>query len=410
MSFFEHVLYKQYRDKIAPVDRFWGKYQSLNNFEVPPLNQMQNFWLERIRAFEKMSYHNQNSTAQAVNNFILKGGVKFSLDKRVDEAINKLYATIQEVKISGVTSKKNYTDENQLPEMKRQVDNLEFALKKLNNSIDGNGIIDGKYINILDQYIKKAPGVTVQDVLKNFYNLQGETLESFGTAFFNDKIPKNLGIEGVKAYNIAQLRVGKNKQQTATDMIVYNINNIQVMHTPITYTDSEGKPHSTTIEGLLNKLERDSKQTETIVLTDSDLEMLREKAVANFQAKSGKVQQPWNSKTVTINEFQNFYNIRSTFQRLADLKAEPAKNGWNPDTSMKKQDPAYQTMAKFGAATRADKILSLSHSENQFMVTPKGFVSYSERMEELFAKKTIQVSRVVMSTNVMSQPLKVTLG
>lgn len=406
MSFFENVLYKQYRDKISPIDRFWGKYKNLNNFEVPPLSQMQNFWLERIRAFEKASYHNQDSTVKAVNNFILKGGAKFSLYKRVDEAIDEIYNTIKMVRVSGVTQKKNYTDKNQLKKMEEQINNLESALKKLNSSIDGNGIVDGKYINILDQYIKNVPGITAQDVLKNFYNLQGEILESFGVAFFNDKIPADLR---VKAYNIAQLRVGAKKQQTVTDMIAYNVNNIQLMNTPISYTDGEGKSHSTTIEGLLNKLELDSKQKESIILTESDLEMLREKAVANFQAKSGKVQQPWNSKTITINEFQNFYSIRSTFQRLADLKAEPAKNIWDPDNSMKKQDPAYQTMVKFGAATRADRILSLSKLENQFMVTPKGFVSYSERMEELFAKKTLHVSTVVMNTNVMSQPLKVEL-
>jgi hypothetical protein len=63
------------------------------------------------------------------------------------------------------------------------------------------------------------------------------------------------------------------------------------------------------------------------------------------------------------------------------------KATWDKDNkNMKKESPAYRAMADYELARSINKVLHLSQSANQYVLTPRGFVPFVTRILELYEK------------------------
>ena len=107
----------------------------------------------------------------------------------------------------------------------------------------------------------------------------------------------------------------------------------------------------------------------------------------NIQAKSGKNQLPWNTLSkntnISIGEFDAVdgleLSVLRTFELLHALDQEKPKDQWVTDNRLE-----YNALANYGLATVLSKILHLSERGNQYLLTPSGFITYPERLSQLF--------------------------
>jgi len=104
----------------------------------------------------------------------------------------------------------------------------------------------------------------------------------------------------------------------------------------------------------------------------------------SIQAKAGLKQPLWNKakyNKVSIGEYPYddglSLSVHRTFELLHSLDLEDPKDDWVVDA-----DGEYNALANYGLGTVIAKILHLSELEgNQYVLTPAGFTTFSQRME-----------------------------
>ena len=176
----------------------------------------------------------------------------------------------------------------------------------------------------------------------------------------------------------------KKKGQYISDMIVLNMDEVNIQDSiEISFKiGQKGENKTLPLKNFLSLLETYT-GTKQIILQDSELDKIIQFIVMGIQAKSGARQKPWNvhSKNtwVSIRDFK-VDSIIYVFQRLDDLRRSWDQN----NKQMKIQSPAYQAFADYGVASVLDKILHLSQSDNQYLLTPNGFITYAERILEMY--------------------------
>lgn len=379
-------LYNEVLKANAPIRKthseFFGDYADLNNYLPPSQQVIRNYQLGRLELFQKIAIKDAEKTQQ-INKFLQSAG-RFNrsneFDKAIENAIDQIYNNIlPEIRTSGALSQNTLIANDAL--RKRTIERLfqlEILLKQLQNNT--GELISGTYINQLHSLFQEIPGTTVEEVMKHFFLLQGEILEELGTKWFNDKIPKNIQ---VKAISTGQLNISK-KGQHISDMIILNIDEVNIQDSiEISFKiGQKGENKTLSLKNFLSLLETYT-GTNQIILQDSELDKLTQFIVMGIQAKSGARQKPWNvhSKNtwVSIRDFK-VDSIIYVFQRLDDLRRSWDQN----NKQMKIQSPAYQAFADYGVASVLDKILHLSQSDNQYLLTPKGFITYTERILEMY--------------------------
>ena len=379
-------LYNEVLRSNAPIRKtyseFFGDYADLNNYLPPSQQAIRNYQLSRLELFQKIAIKDAEKTQQ-INKFLQSAG-RFNrgneFDKIIEKAIDQIYNNIlPDIRTSGALSQKKLIANNAL--RKRTIERLsqlEILLKQLQNNTGEP--ISGTYINQLYSLFQEVPGTTVEEVMKNFFLLQGELLEELGTKWFNDRIPKNIQ---AKAISTGQLNISK-KGQYISDMIVLNMDEINVQDSiEISFKIGQnGENKTLPLKNFLSLLESYT-GTKQIILQDSELDKITQFVVMGIQAKSGARQKPWNVRSkntwVSIRDFK-VDSIIYVFQRLDDLRRSWDQN----NKQMKIQSPAYQAFADYGVASVLDKILHLSQSDNQYLLTPNGFITYAERILEMY--------------------------
>ena len=219
--------------------------------------------------------------------------------------------------------------------------------------------------------------------MKNLNQFQGELLEEIGTAWFNQRIPRELNLQAVTTAKV--YKQGATKQgsgQLIQDMLIFSTDNTDILNdVQITYIIGKDNKKTVSLGEFLNLLQNYS-GSEQIKIDDEAYDMLVARSEMGIQAKSGKNQLPWNKNAqnkISISDFaargRRNPTIAKAFLLLNELK----------QLTDRVQDVTDQPqlMANYGLATCFSKFMHLNATGNQYLLTPKGFMTYYDRIMEL---------------------------
>ena len=160
------------------------------------------------------------------------------------------------------------------------------------------------------------------------------------------------------------------------------LNNVEVEYK----LPGEDKYIKASLKQLFADIEKANGGSKQITITDETYDVITNLEQISVQAKSGKNQLPWNknkSTSVSISEYGKdnlSLSVKATFKLLTTLNSkEKQTQPW----SIKDQSSDYNALANYGLATVLFKVLHLSEEGNQYLLTPYGFMTYSERMRQL---------------------------
>ena len=384
MGLFREVLYSN-----APIlkshNEFFGDYANLNTINAPSNQEIQNFQMQKLKEFQKISFKNDTKTKK-INHFLeMNGNLSISnntYDQLIYDRVNDMFAQINQLISSGYMSSKVRSS---LTENKALESNIVAKLMVLGNSLKslrqmGNMTISSSYIDQLDNIISQLPEGDIDLVLRTLYHLKGDILEEVGVEWFNQRVPVDLN---VKAISTGSIR-GKGGQ-LIQDILIVDMDNIDLLDLEISYRLA-GKQETVKLKDFLNKVENYSGSEQISIGLEAE-ELLQNISLLGIQAKSGINQLPWNTGSkntwtsiqgsgqvdLYINFLDHMQNLRSSWDQA--------------DKNMKKISSAYTAMANYELAYSISKVLHLSQAANQYVLTPNGFMPFVSRILELYEKR-----------------------
>ena len=389
MTLYEAVLNSRFKKlKIAREHTgFWrdeggADYSELNNYPIYEDKDIRAAQLASLKQYEILA-QKENKQARRVNNFLLSEGkfldAETELQKSISNAFESIMGNIDSIRTSGGLSSKARQRESVLNKTRESLKAIERALSNLKTS---GIVVNGTYINELVNALHtvEANGIsadTVNSLMKNFFNLQGEVLEVLGTQFYNERIPKDIKFS--KAITTGQLSIGG--KQSISDLLILNVEEIDVRKDLIIEYKLDGKPYALPLEEFLNLVESYSGRKQ-INISSTTMDKISEVVISGIQAKSGINQLPWNK-----NKKVNIYDLHPAFTLLNQLYHDSIPAWWSKGNYMNKTSSAYQALANYGLKDQLDFILSLSQQKNNFLLTREGFVSYTYRINQLIEQR-----------------------
>ena len=221
--------------------------------------------------------------------------------------------------------------------------------------------------------------------IRNINQFQGETLEEIGTAWFNERIPKNLEM---RAVSTGKVYYGGGKHgvagQLIQDILFVNLNAPDILNDKmISFTIGKNKKeqkYEMSLSEFFDFLEKYS-GSEQVKLDDAGYDLVLAAAEMGIQAKSGKDQLPWNPNKSNRISIANFGNddhspsVKRAFLLLQELK--------HLCDRVNDKSEQYNLMANYGLATCFAKFLHMDDLGNQYLLTRDGFISYYDRIMNL---------------------------
>lgn len=391
MSLFRNVMYSD-----APIlkqqQKFFGYYEDLNKISSPTEEAIRKFQLDKLKLFQKQALKTGkgNKKAKEVNHFLLSNYRNFQnpQDNYTDELgknVDKIFKNINSLAGSGYMSKGTREQIMTNKELEKKIESKLQLLGKEITQLRNNSdmLVSSKNIDKLDNLIDGMPE-TLEETLKRLYLIKGDILEEVGTEYFNKRIPVHLKGK-VKAFTTGAIGL-KGKGQLIQDILVLDIEKIELMKNVEIEFTIDKKPQSMPIKQFLDFIEKYNGESQ-IVLTNSANEILNSVSLAGIQAKSGFNQLPWNtgSKNTWVNLDVHDTDVNRYvyfLKRIQGLYQE-----WDiKHKNIKKESPEYTAMANYILGTQLSKVLHLSKMDNQFVLTPNGFMPYVSRILELHEK------------------------
>ena len=386
MSLFREVMYSK-----APVlkshEEFYGDYSMLNAVDCPTEAMIQNYQLTKLKMFQAAAIKN-DAKAQKINKFLIENGnlstSSDQYDKIVYDSMNDMFQQINQLISTGAMSKKT---RQAVAENKVLENNIVQKLVQLGHSLDQlraftKQTISSTYIDHLDNLIAQLPNGDLDQVLRTLYHLKGDILEEIGTNWFNKRIPADLH---VRAYSTGAIR-GKSGQ-LIQDILVMDMDQINLnQDVKISFKlGAQGVQKEMSLGEFFSFIESHTGQEQIILQSEAE-DILSKLSLFGIQAKSGANQLPWNtgSKNTWANIIDGGTNDYTAF--LGHL--QQLYNTWDTEhKNIKKSSPVYGAMANYQLATQLSKVLHLSQMDNQYVLTPNGFMPYVSRILELYEKK-----------------------
>lgn len=407
---------------------FWGKYAELNNATIPNIDAIQAYQLAKIEMFQRAAIQqaaNKNANLNALfnNNAI----------NSLPNIYNKEEEVILGEVITNIVNKLNWTysynktksnPEYDYQQMQQPLLALENLIKTLNNIIVGNGgqEIPSKYIDTIQETLNACKigsldANTLQDWFSHLNKFKGDLVEDIGVAWLSAlKIP-NIQTLNTGAINYQGSNKFGRKGQLIQDLMSLQISEIDLDNIPIEYKVPDGGIVKTSLREFINAMDSANKQHKQISIYDSGYETLLNLSALNIQAKSGINQLPWNesvSTSVSIGEFADYddglsVSAKRVFELLheLDLDDNPEKDIWVKDSSKD-----YNYIADYGLATVLFKVLHLEEHGNNYLLTPMGFTTFTDRIAELMRRKRSRVSikeGVTINENTLGTRYNVTM-
>ena len=406
------------------IEPFWGKYSELNNAIVPDIDMIQQFQLEKIESFQKVMQQRVAGKNDIINQLFLSGNIN-SLISRSEEyedlELERVITSI--VGIMNGTYKDNKTkdrDEYKYNSLQQKLVSLVNILQKLNAVIASNNgqIIPEFYIEELKRTITACDmsslNTSVLDEwFKHLNKFKGDLIEDIGVAWLNTP---NIQTLNTGALNYQGSGKFGRKGQLIQDLMTLEISDMDLDNIPIEYKSVGGQMVNSTLRQFMQEMEKAKNTNKQIILQDSGYQTLLELSTLNIQAKSGINQLPWNkskSTSVSIGEYSDsdklVISTRHTFELLHQLDQDnkPEKDIWVQDSSRD-----YNLMADYGLATVLFKVLHLEENGNDYILTPLGFTSFTDRIKYLMEKRRSRVTlqqQVTINDNTLGTSYNVSM-
>lgn len=390
-------LFNQIMRKDAPIlkkEKFYGaSYEDLNNIESPSNEAIRNFQFEKLKQFQAQAFKNEIKTDE-LNNFLFsttKGEeLNNNFSKEITDALSRINEEIRSMTTKGYSTR---SVRNKIEKDAALKNEVEAKLVNICNLLDNfkkspEEPISSKYIDMLYSYVRGTKKPSISQVLGNLFKIQGDILEEVGVEFFSKKVP-----QGIRVVNTGNLGVKGNRgQQHISDILTLDLRDSEkIKGIEIEYT-IKGKKDSKSLVDFLKYME-EFREEGRIVITDESNKTLTSLSLANIQAKAGKNQLPWNEKSKNtwvnlkpddksspLNSYVDF------LERIGNLYAD-----WKDSKSnIKQTSDAYNAMANYILGAQLSKVLHLSQADNQYVLTPKGFMTYTERISELYENFSVK--------------------
>ena len=423
------------KDNIVEVykgeEPFWGKYKDLNNATVPELKDIQEYQLYKIRQFQKASSAKAAKKYSKINNLFKSRKINqmtdtydkktsMTLDKAITGLVGIINGTYQYNKDNKTNTSYNYDA------LQKQLLSLNKHLNTINQILINSGESKGipsHYLDKLQDTINACGLHGLDDTsLDNWFNqinlFKGDLVEDIGVEWLkSQKIPNILTVNTGALDLQGEIKAGRHTGQLIQDLMMLDVSNISILNTPITYKPiGSPKTINSTLGQLLKDMEASSGNSKKITITDETYDTLLKFSALNIQAKAGFNQKPWNinkSNQVKIGEFSETdglaLSVRRTFELLHQLDLE---NTPEPDIWVKNSSPDYNMLADYGLATVLFKILHLEEQGNQYLLTPEGFTTYTQRIKTLMEKRQSRIhikGKVTINSNTLGTDYDVTM-
>lgn len=395
--------------------QFWGKYDKLDNAfpPIPSAEAIHNYQLAKLQAAEtdisekgsEKSAKFQKTSDLLINqkNIMTPADYDQELDRQIAESIHKIFDNIKEMRTT--RHAKNSSGDWKSKEEKRRdvatmqhlVKNLANELKQVQTSISSKNVVFAENLEKVERLLTALEGATnlysrkgIKSFFKTLSQLQGDLLEEIGTDWFNARMPQDLQIQMITTGNVAL----KGHGQIIQDLIAINIEAPELDNMTIKYTLGKDEYGPITLRQFLEKVQTYNGE-QKITLQDNAYQALLDISVLSIQAKSGEKQLPWNvnsSTQVAISEYANesdpqgHLSVIETFRLLYALDKENPADKWVSNDS--ELSVYFQALANYGLATVLYKVLHLDVQKgNQYLLTPDGFMLFSQRFIQLFKNK-----------------------
>ena len=383
---------------IVNKEPFWGSYKELNNVRIPEAEEIQRYQLQKMKEFFDLSLKQDKKTS-SINELFTSGDINSLISQSTNDqemSLNKAVTSI----VNNISEFRDLTkwtlqkdNASRYEQAQEKLIQLSAILTELKEKVSINSPIYNNDLERLNHLIavnslKSFNQTEMSSWIKNLNNIQGELIEELGTAWLAKKIPQDLDIAPLSS---GKLYYSGGKYGAAgsliQDILILDVAKIDLRESiDITYK-IDGKSYTTNLGNFLNKvsLYNDKKQ---ISIDDNLYETLLNLSALNIQSKSGKNQLPWNAKSqnthISIGDFAAAdgltISVLRTFELLHSLEQEDPEGKW----IINKTSEDYNALANYGVATVLNKVLHLSENGNQYLLTPSGFITFEQRLAELF--------------------------
>lgn len=397
---------------------FWDKlggdpYSALNDIDVPITNEViQRFQLQKLEQYAETEIAAQvaKHDAEELNLLFTSGKINSALsemESKDEQSLNQVITNWISMLNEGYSYRKD--TEYSEAEYNRMQNYLKRVCAKLEEII---GILSAHENKILGHYLSDLrdllgqANISPADMtgwINHMTHLKGDTVEQIGKEWIKSKkIPALKSIHpivtGALEYRGSEY---EHQGQLIQDLMLLKIDNPDILNSvKISYTIS-GSPNDKkelSLGEFIKMLENLPHDAKHIMLTDYSYEQLMNYSALNVQAKAGINQLPWNknkSTAIAITDFRDEYEAPmriSSLHAFNLLKSLNNLDSKEPYWILKDTSDTYQALANYGLATAITKILHLQADlGNQYLLTPSGFISFPERLRQLFKEQKYKI-------------------
>lgn len=392
MADFKRNIHREY----VGMEPFWGRYEELNNVSVPSVSAIQEYQLSKIQMFQEIASRGaekKNATLNALFQDDKINSLPGSVDQDAEIRLDKSLTTIVGIMNGTYKSQKKEGSDYKYEELKITLNYLYNAIQSLNKAIisnGGNGIPEQYLTTVQDAInacsISSLNSSVLDEWFKHLNKYKGDLVEDIGVAWLSAKKIPNIMTLNTGSLNYQGTKT--HKGQIIQDLMMLEIPDLDLTSIDIDYKTPNGETVTTNLRDFIAAMEAASNEHKQIILQDSGYDVLLELSKLNIQAKAGINQKPWNvnkSTSVSISEFGDdgmTISARRTFELLHSLDQEhQPEEDWVENSSRD-----YNLLADYGLATVLFKILHLGEGGNEYLLTPQGFVTYTDRLKYLMEK------------------------
>lgn len=392
MANFKRNIHREY----AGIEPFWGRYEELNNVSVPSVSAIQEYQLAKIQMFQEAASREAEKKNAALNALFQNDQINSlpgAVDQDVEIKLDKALTTIVGIMNGTYKSQKGKDSDYKYEELKVTLNYLYDAIQSLNKTIvsnGGTGIPESYLTTVQNAMAACSIGSLNSGVLdewfKHLNKYKGDLVEDIGVAWLSAKKIPNIMTLNTGALNYQGTKT--HKGQIIQDLMMLEIPELDLASIEINYKTPDGNSVTTDLKTFIAAMEAANGEHKQIILQDAGYDTLLELSKLNIQAKAGINQKPWNtnkSTSVSIGEFGNdgmVISARRTFELLHSLDQEhQPEEDWVENSSRD-----YNLLADYGLATVLFKVLHLGEGGNEYLLTPQGFVTYTDRLKYLMEK------------------------
>lgn len=402
-------------------DRFYIKDIKETMIKAPLSEEIREYQLQKLQQYQRLAL---KKTTSELNEFLLSNNEHFisqGQELSIKEAWENIQKNIYDIYANDkkILKKENFSEKEKikLKNLATALINIDSALKKVKEVYKSSDIQHfQEEIEKINKNMSNANSIS--SAINWLHRMQGDFLEETGTDFLATKIEeifKNLRV--INTGSLFRFENGK-KQRIIQDMLVIELtDNNKDQKIKFTYNNNN-KVTELSLEQFLTQLSNNEIST-TITIDEASFKNIINFSKAAIQAKSGINQLPWNtkSKNTWIN-FKNpkplgndksllYYNYFSSYVDLVE------KNKAN-QKYFSVLHPDYDAFGNYIIGHHLYKILHLSQKEQQYVLTRNGFMTFEQRIHELYTNKTsypfIFAKRVRLNSTVLIEQRQVILN